>query len=116
MASRSPDAIQREIEATRAELAQTIDTIADRVSPKKVVGRSVETFKSRASAAFGHADPPSPNGRPAAVLDATPAEAAHPRSPGRHLDRTLRTDRVLLTIGVAAALAGAVVLFRCRRR
>lgn len=38
-ASRDPDAIAREIEQTRTELADTIEAIADRVSPKRVAAR-----------------------------------------------------------------------------
>jgi len=41
--TRSPDAIAKEIEQTRAELAETIDAIADRVSPKRVAQRVHKT-------------------------------------------------------------------------
>lgn len=34
---RDPDLIAREIEETRAELANSVDTIADRVSPKNLL-------------------------------------------------------------------------------
>lgn len=173
--SRSPDAIQREIEATRAELAETIDAIADRVSPRKAASRSAHAMKAKASAALGHAEKtvgeatgragdlasraasPSPNGsanaeppvtartvpaadsgqvepefptvlnrdgttvvngRPATVLDATPDQAAQTNiSQVAHLEqRKLRTDRVLVGVGVLAAAAGAVVLIRSRGR
>jgi hypothetical protein len=169
--SRSPDAIQREIEATRAELADTIDAIADRVSPKKAASRGAQAVKAKASAALGGAEravtevagtvagkagdvadeaghngsdpavaarqtedadsgriqPREPtvlsstgetiaNGRPASVLDARPDEAAH--ADEWHVanlrQRSLRTDRVLITIGVTAAAVGAVVLLRNR--
>lgn len=167
--SRSPDAIQREIEATRAELADTIDAIADRVSPKKAASRSAHAVRAKASAALGQAEkavngvagraaeavpsgsgvqhepaitpaqveraesgelePTTPtvldrtgqtivNGRPASVLDATPDEAAQTdlRQPAHLQQLSLRTDRVLLSVGVVAATVGAVVLFRSRRR
>ncbi len=42
-----PAEIQQQIEVTRAELATTIDAIADRVSPKRVASRGVESFKSK---------------------------------------------------------------------
>jgi hypothetical protein len=45
-ASRDPDAIAREIEQTRAELADTIEAIADRVSPKRVAARGAEAMKT----------------------------------------------------------------------
>lgn len=54
--SRSPDAIQREIESTRAELADTIDAIAERVSPKKAASRSAHAIRAKASAALGQAE------------------------------------------------------------
>ncbi|GAA2891117.1 hypothetical protein GCM10020220_096610 [Nonomuraea rubra] len=36
MADTDPDELERRIARTRAELAQTVDAIADRVSPKRV--------------------------------------------------------------------------------
>lgn len=162
--NRSPDAIQREIEATRAELADTIDAIADRVSPRKAATRSAAAVKAQVSAALGQAEkaasgagqkvksaapgptkepaiqpqqveqadsgrvvpgsgptaldataPMQTNGLPSAVLDATPDQAAR-RTPVATLhQRSLRTDRVLLSVGVAAALVGVAVLVRGRR-
>lgn len=44
--ARDPDAIAQEIEQTRAELADTIDAIADRISPKKAAARGVQAVKS----------------------------------------------------------------------
>jgi hypothetical protein len=165
--SRSPDAIQREIEATRAELADTIDAIADRVSPKKAASRGAHAVKAKASAALGAAersigdaaskasevvshdggdggrsvatpasveradsgrldptDAPNAlhsvgntelNGRPWAVLDATPEQAAR-REPVAVLgQRRLRTDRVLFAVGAASALLAVAVLARGRK-
>ena len=40
-----PDAIEHEIEQTRARLAATIDQLVDRTSPKKVVKREVHAVK-----------------------------------------------------------------------
>ncbi|MDP9408687.1 MAG: DUF3618 domain-containing protein [Actinomycetota bacterium] len=37
--AQDPDAIQREIDRTRQELAQTLDAIADKVSPRKHLDR-----------------------------------------------------------------------------
>ena len=42
------DALVADIDRTRAELARTIDAIADRVSPKKNVGRALEQVRQRA--------------------------------------------------------------------
>src|SRR4051795_10370437 len=73
-AERSPDAIQREIEQTRAELADTIDAIADRISPKRAASRGAQAVKTQVSSVFGGG---AGSGAPAAVLDAPPAAAAH---------------------------------------
>jgi hypothetical protein len=43
------DALVADIDRTRAELARTIDAIADRVSPKKNVHRAVELVRKRTS-------------------------------------------------------------------
>jgi hypothetical protein len=39
-------ALEREIEETRMRLAETIDQLAYRASPKTIVGREVATIKS----------------------------------------------------------------------
>jgi len=133
--TRSPDAIQKEIEQTRAELAETIDAIADRISPKRAASRGAAAVKAQVSGVFAH------NGHgngsaPAAVLDAPPKAAAHRERQDRTSElheiaasgggsaytgstqytvkRTLRTDRVLMVVGVAAAIAAVVVLRRSR--
>jgi hypothetical protein len=136
VAERNPDAIQREIEQTRAELADTIDAIADRISPRRAASRSAHAVKQSVTSELnGHSGS---NGHaPAAVLDAAPAEAArHTDHAGRHravrsiaeggggsaytgtgsyaVSRRLRVDRVLLAVGAAAAVAGAVILWRSR--
>jgi hypothetical protein len=46
--ARDPEALEREIERTRDELARTIDALADRVSPKKVASRGVARLKEEA--------------------------------------------------------------------
>jgi hypothetical protein len=43
------DALVADIARTRTDLARTIDTIADRVSPKKNVNRALEQVRQRAS-------------------------------------------------------------------
>jgi hypothetical protein len=45
-ASRDPDAIAKEIEQTRAELAAAVDAIAQRVSPKRVASRGAAALQS----------------------------------------------------------------------
>ena len=138
--TRSPDTIQREIEATRAELAETIDAIADRISPKRAASRGAAAVKAGVSGVFGGGDGHSNgNGRaPATVLDAPAAAASHTDTQRRQQEisaiagsgggsayagssqysvkRTLRTDRVLLAVGAVAAVAAVAVLWRSRRR
>ena len=41
-----PAEIQQQIEHTRAELATTVDAIADRVNPKNVAARGIERVKA----------------------------------------------------------------------
>jgi hypothetical protein len=58
------DALVADIDRTRAELARTIDAIADRVSPKKNVHRVMEQVRQRAS----QIDPLMAGGAAAAVV------------------------------------------------
>jgi len=52
---RDPDQIQHEIEATRTQLAGTLDELAERVSPKRLAAqareRAVEFFRTPAGMA-----------------------------------------------------------------
>jgi hypothetical protein len=129
VAERNPDAIQREIEQTRAELADTIDAIADRISPRRAASRGAHAVKHSVSSVLnGHGGT---NGQaPAAVLDAPPAAAGRHRAvrsiaegsggsaytgTGSYtVTRRLRVDRVLLAVGAVAAVTGAVILWRSR--
>lgn len=117
--SGDPDAIAREIEQTRSELAETIDAIAERVSPKRAASRGAEKVRSAfgslsgSSGSNGHGGNP-----PAAVLDATPrsASGAAQGAPASYaVQRTLRPERVLLAAGLLAGAAAVVVLWRRRR-
>jgi len=47
--STDPDQIRREIEATRAELANDVDRLADKASPKRVAQRNLDRLGSRVS-------------------------------------------------------------------
>jgi Protein of unknown function (DUF3618)/Putative Actinobacterial Holin-X, holin superfamily III len=44
-----PERLEREIEATRAKLGQDIDALEEKVNPKKVAHRSVESAKEKAA-------------------------------------------------------------------
>lgn len=58
------DALVADIDRTRAELARTIDAIADRVSPKKNVNRALAEARQR----MARVDPVLAGGAAAAVL------------------------------------------------
>ena len=45
----NPEAIQQQIEHTRADLSDDVDRLTEKVSPPRVVGRQVDRAKSRAS-------------------------------------------------------------------
>jgi hypothetical protein len=87
--TRSPDAIQKEIEQTRAELADTIDAIADRISPKRAATRGAAAVKAGVTGVFngtgsggsagsrGSTGSKSNGRAPAAVLDAPVAASSH---------------------------------------
>jgi hypothetical protein len=137
VAQRNPDTIQREIEQTRAELADTIDAIADRLSPKRAASRSASAVKAQVSSVLGNGNGKA-NEAPAAVLDAAPAAAGkvdHAAREGQirsiaasgggatytgttsyRVERRLRVDRVLLVVGAAAAVTGVAVLWLTRRK
>jgi hypothetical protein len=100
--ARDPDAIQREIEQTRAELADTIDAIADRLSPKRVAARGGQAVKTQVSSVLR----PSENHSGAGPLLAD----------GSGEQRRLRTDRVLIVVGVVGAIAVGIGFWRTRRR
>jgi Protein of unknown function (DUF3618). len=46
--ARDPEALEREIERTRAELARTIDALAERINPKNVASRSLARVREEA--------------------------------------------------------------------
>ncbi|MFI0351890.1 DUF3618 domain-containing protein [Actinomadura sp. 9N407] len=97
--SRDPAALERQIERARLELAQTIDELADRVSPRNVAHRGAERLKEEA-------------GQVARVVNAmfTPAD-------GKDDEETGGVDRRLLLAGAGAAAAvTALVIWRRRRR
>lgn len=101
--ARDPDAIQREIERTRAELADTIDALADRLSPKRAAVRGTQAVKTQMSSVLNRSNG-QPGGGP--VLAQT----------GQSDERRLRADRVALLVAAVAAVAGGLVFWRTRRR
>jgi hypothetical protein len=110
--AQDPDAIEREIERSRAQLAETVDAIADRVSPRRVARRTAD----RAAAAVQRARE-SVLGR-VSELKALPSSAGT-NEPAASIDRPAgRTDwtgavstgsaRTVSTGGVNARLGAAI--------
>jgi hypothetical protein len=105
VAGRDPDAIAREIEQTRAELADTIDAIADRINPKRAAARSAQAVKAQVTSA-----------RDKVIGDAPTAPAADEAGETALVSRPASSS---LPIGPIAAVAGVVLviaLFLRRRR
>jgi hypothetical protein len=53
VAPRDPDALVREIERTRENLAQTIDALTERVSPAHVARRTLDRARERLTSPEG---------------------------------------------------------------
>ena len=121
-----PAAIQRQIEQTRADLAQTLDAIADMVSPRRVADRANAQIRNKVVELRQKILPDGQAGRPAlepgageggpgeeTPLPAGAAAAAPARGAGEtQVVRTVRWDRVIL---VAASLLLLVRVTRRRR-
>ncbi|GLZ13112.1 hypothetical protein Acsp04_33470 [Actinomadura sp. NBRC 104425] len=95
---RDPEALEREIERTRQELARTIDALAERVSPRNVAQRGAERIKEEA-------------GQVAKV--ARTMLTPDGQEPGERAGADRRA--LLIGIGVAVTIT-AFVVWRRRRR
>ncbi|WP_433327951.1 DUF3618 domain-containing protein [Spirillospora sp. CA-294931] len=92
--SRDPEALEREIERTRRELALTIDELADRVNPRNVAHKGMERLKEEA-------------GQVAKTVNTMIAPP----------DKDGEPDRRILLAGVGVAVAvTALVVWRRKRR
>ncbi|WP_433253316.1 DUF3618 domain-containing protein [Streptosporangium sp. CA-135522] len=112
MADTDPAELERRIERTRAELAQTVDAIADRVSPKKVARRTVAKAESSAREFLvsvgdrvGEAVGVAP--RPVKVGD---------ESDDLWADEQADLAPILIGVGAMLAVTAMVMLWRRRRR
>jgi LPXTG-motif cell wall-anchored protein len=101
MAETDPDELERRITRTRTELAQTVDAIADRVSPKKVAQRTVADVKARVGDALG--------------LSARPVEVGEDAE-GLWDEEPPSLAPVLVGVGAALVVGALIVLWRRRRR
>lgn len=53
--SRSPDDVQRDIERARQDLAETLDELTERASPKRLVARGKATLRDSVQTPVGKA-------------------------------------------------------------
>ncbi|MEV3922494.1 DUF3618 domain-containing protein [Actinomadura coerulea] len=97
--SRDPEALEREIERSRRQLARTIDELADRVSPRNVAQRGAERLKEEAD-------------QVAKALGAMVRPSEDDDGEGPQIDRRL----VLAGVGAAVIVTALVVRRRRRRR
>ncbi|MCK2221631.1 DUF3618 domain-containing protein [Actinomadura sp. ATCC 31491] len=108
MADTDPDELERRIARTRAELAQTVDAIADRMSPKRVAERTVADVKTRAGqfvTSVGDA------------LGVTPRPVAYTDDPDQvWQEEQPNVAPVLIAVGAVLVVGAAVMLWRRRRR
>ncbi len=122
-----PDRIEREIERSRAQLAQAVDAIADRVSPRRVMARGVSRAKAaleswRERLGSGAGVPLSGgSGEPGGGTDLVTVLTASGRSlltaAGSRANRLgVSPDRVAPAVGLATAAVLLTVLVRSQRR
>ncbi|HEY0559263.1 MAG TPA: DUF3618 domain-containing protein [Frankiaceae bacterium] len=109
-----PAVIQRQIEATRMELAATVDQLVDRVNPKRVAERQREQLTEKLHAVgSGEAALPAPLGKIAAFYGfgaATRADATGDTST-YHAVNAPRWER----IGATAAVVLGLIVWLARR-
>jgi hypothetical protein len=109
-----PAEIQQQIETTRAELASTIDAIAERVHPKRVAARGVQSVKEKVDDLRSRGTAPALEGAAAAGQEPLPARiAGQLREAKRTKGKSVRWDRVAIVGGGIALL---VVFLRRRGR
>ncbi len=109
MADTDPAELERQIERTRAELAQTVDAIADRVSPKRVAARGVAKVRANAEHLVTQ------------VGDMVGVSGPKPVRLAGEPEDLWADDRpdlapILIGVGAVLALGAVVVLWRRRRR
>ncbi len=89
--STDPEALAADIERTRTELAETLDAIADKVSPKRVASRTGKKVGDSVKEAAGKAEAAVKTGAHAAVESVKDAaEAVRDKVGGDHVDPVAR--------------------------
>jgi ElaB/YqjD/DUF883 family membrane-anchored ribosome-binding protein len=100
-----PAELQEQIDATRADLARSVDTLADKMNVKKQASDKVDEVKQRIEAAAAHAKSSAPP-QVQHVIDTVTEKAA----PVVHRAQPYRREII------AGAVAALVVLLVIRRR
>ncbi|MBX6391790.1 MAG: DUF3618 domain-containing protein [Frankia sp.] len=124
---RDPAIIQRQIEDTRADLAQTLEAIAEIVSPRRATERVSEQVRARVSGLRARVRPgtapalgqASPNGQAGSGHQPTvaPGTAAAPGTPGQvESRRVVRWGRVAMVVSLMLLLVARTSRRRRRRR
>ncbi|MEU5877639.1 DUF3618 domain-containing protein [Spirillospora sp. NPDC047279] len=96
---RDPEALEREIERTRLELARTIDELADRVNPRNVAERGKARLREQAG-----------------QVVQTARSFVYTREPEDGEPGQINPKAVAVGVGVAVTLTAMVLLKRRRRR
>jgi hypothetical protein len=107
-----PAEIQQQIEQTRAELASTVDAIADRVSPKRVAARTKVTILEKVDDLRSRGTALALEGAAADGQQPLPARVAHQLNEAKRTrGRSVRWDRV----GMVGGGIALIVVFLRRR-
>ncbi|MFG2001977.1 DUF3618 domain-containing protein [Spirillospora sp. NPDC048911] len=96
---RDPEALEREIERTRLELARTIDELADRVSPRNVAERGKARLREEAE-----------------LVVQTARSFVYVEEPKDGEPGQINPKAVAIGVGVAVTLTALVLLRRRKRR
>ncbi len=116
MADADPDALEREIERTRAELARTVDAIADRVSPKRVAERGVAKVRANAEHLVETVSDFVGGSTRGAGVTRAPGTFAEDREGWEDDYRAQNIAPILIGVGAVLVVGAAVLLLRRRRR
>lgn len=113
-----PEQLAQDIERTREDLAETLDAIADKVSPKRVVDRTKSQAKADAQAAVANVKEASAHAAEAVKVKAAAASAsvkggvaqAKERMSGDDAERSPLAPATSVEVGSAAPVSSAGAL------